>query len=271
MSRYAVLTIDGIKPQVLGLGVFRGSQRPILSSTVDTIVTVPGMHGAYDFGAYMGPRQFDLECAFVTKNSMELQRRVSAFAAFLLGPDGRPRTMPVIFSNDPAKFYMVRYTGDLQIDRVSGLGTFTLPFIAYDPWAYGKDSTAKLLTWDTDYSWDDGFAWSDGYSFDFRGPGTAEVNNIGTLEAEPVIQITGSFSNLSLTMGGIQFTYNVPMDGLLDIDFKRKIVRYGGTQNVLSNTNAKFGKLPPGTSNIIVGGTNLNITMDVIFNFKYAA
>jgi len=252
------------------MGVFRGSQRPILSSTVDTIVTVPGMHGAYDFGATMGPRQFDLECAFVAKNSMELQQRVSAFAAFLLGPDGRPRTMPVVFSNDPTKQYMVRYSGDLPIDRVSGLGTFTLPFIAYDPWAYSKDSTSDLLTWDTDYTWEDDFAWDDGYSFDFRDPGTVEINNLGTLNAEPIIEITGSFSSLSLTVGGVVFTYNTSMSGTLVLDFKRKTAKIG-TQNVLQNTNAQFGKLPPGISNIVVGGSRLNITMNVNFNFKYAA
>lgn len=82
MSLGAVLTIDGISPVELGLGTFRNSQRPILSSTVDNTVTVPGMHGAYDFGATMGPKSFELECAFITRNHIELQQRVSALAAF---------------------------------------------------------------------------------------------------------------------------------------------------------------------------------------------
>lgn len=271
MSNDAVLTIDGVTPRALGLSVFGRTQRPILSSTVDTIVTVPGMHGAYDFGATMGPRQFELECAFIARNHMELQQRVSTFAAFLLGPDGRPRPMRIVFSNDPRKFYTVRYSGDLPIDRISGLGTFTLPFVAYDPWAYSKDSTARLLTWDTDHTWNDGFSWSDGYTFSITGPTTVQVNNLGTLNAEPVIVISGNFNSLLLTLGGVQFTYDVPMNGRLEINFKRKVVIYGGTQNVLQNTNAKFGKLPPGISNIVVGGSGLNIIMDVIFNFKYAA
>lgn len=271
MSRYVVLTLDEKTPQELGMGAFRGSQRPILSSTVDTVVTVPGMHGAYDFGATMGPRPFDLECAFVAKNSMELQQRVSAFAAFLLGPDGRPRTMPIIFSNDPLKQYMVRYSGDLPIDRVSGLGTFTLPFVAYDPWAYSKESTSDLLTWDTDYTWDDDFTWGDGYSFRFTSPGSVEINNIGTLNAEPIIEITGNFASLSLTVGGVVFTYNTSMySNTLTLDFRRKSAMIG-TQNVLQNTNAQFGKLPPGTSNIVVGGSVLNIALDIVFKYKYAA
>lgn len=270
MSNDAVLTIDGVTPRALGLGVFGKTQRPILSSTVDTIVTVPGMHGAYDFGATMGPRQFELECAFIARNHMELQQRVSALAAFLLDGNGKPRTMPIIFANQPDRQYMVRYVGDLAIERIVGLGTFTLPFTAFDPWAYSKESTSDLLTWDADYTWEDDFAWDDGYSFDFRGPGTVEINNLGTLNAEPIIEIIGSFSSLSLTVGGVVFTYNVPMSGTLVIDFKRKTAKIG-TQNVLQNTNGQFGKLPPGISNITVGGAALNITMDVNFNFKYAA
>lgn len=270
MSHDSVLTLDGVTPKSLGMGVFRRTQRPILSSTVDTIVTVPGMHGGYDFGATMGPKQFELECAFFAKNHIELQQRVSALAAFLLDGDGRPRTMPIIFANDPMKFYTVRYVGDLAIDRIVGLGTFTLPFTAYDPWAYGKESTSDLLTWDTDYTWEDDFSWSDGYSFSFSGPGLAEINNQGSLNAEPVIRISGSFTSLSLTVGDVVFKYNVPMSGTLELDFKRKTAKMG-TQNVLQNTNAKFGKIPPGTSEIFVSGLGMNITMDVIFNFKYAA
>ncbi|CAH1226171.1 hypothetical protein PAECIP111890_05903 [Paenibacillus sp. JJ-223] len=121
--------------------------------------------------------------------------------------------MPVVFSNDPTKQYMVRYTGDLPIDRVRGLGTFKLPFVAYDPWAY-KETTSDLLRWDTDYTWEDDFAWDEGYSFDFRDPGEVEINNLGILNAEPIIEIIGTFSSLSLTVGGVVFTYNIPMSGI---------------------------------------------------------
>lgn len=266
----SVLTLDGVTPKELGMGVFRKTQRPILSSTVDNIVTVPGMHGAYDFGASLGPKPFELECSFITKNHIELQQRVSALAAFLLDGDGRPRTMPIVFANQPDRHYMVRYVGSLDIDRIGGLGMFNLPFTAYDPFAYSKQSTYDLFTWDTDYTWEDDFAWSDSYSFEFSGPAAAEINNRGTLNVKPRIRITGSFSTLSLTIGAVVFTYNVPMSGTLELDFRRKTAKIGN-ENVLQNTNARFGKIPPGTSNIVVGGSGLDITMDVIFNFKYAA
>jgi predicted phage tail component-like protein len=270
MASDAVLTLDGVTPAELGMGVFRRTQRPILSPTVDMTTAIPYMPGAYDFGATLGPKPFSLECAFIARDYLELQQRVSNLAAFLLDDDGCPRTMPIVFAMDPSKQYSVRYSGDLQIDRLAGLGTFTLPFVAYDPYAYSVDSTYDLVTWDTPLPWGD-LRWSDGFSFTLTGSGAAEVNNIGHLNAEPIIRITGAFSSLSLTFGGGTFEYYTPFSGTLEVDFKRKLVR-SGTTSLMLNTNAwLFSKLPPGVSSIIVGGSGINISMDVIFNFKYAS
>ncbi|WFB57469.1 distal tail protein Dit [Paenibacillus sp. BR1-192] len=268
MSHDSVLTLDGVTPKSLGMGVFRRTQRPILSSTVDTIVTVPGMHGAYDFGATMGPKQFELECAFFSKNHIELQQRVSALAAFLLDGDGRPRTMPIIFANQPDRQYMVRYLGDLQIDRISGLGTFTLPFTAFDPFAYStywshEINVDSLVFVDSDIYVDTA------YEFSINGPQTIPTYNTGNQNAQPIIEINGAFSYLSLMVGGVEFIYTVPMSGTLTLDFQRKTARIG-TQNVLQNTNARFGKLPVGISNIQVDGTGLNFNMTIKFRQKYA-
>lgn len=265
----SVLTIDGIPPSELGLGIFRNSQRPILSSTVDNTVTIPGMHGAYDFGATMGPKQFELECAFITRNHIELQRRVSALAAFLLDGDGRPRTMDIIFANSPDRKYSVRYVGSLNIDRIAGLGTFTLPFTAFDPFGYSTYTTLEINVDNTVITVDSDLLLDSGYTFTLNGPQSVQIHNIGTLNVEPVVEIRGSFTRLILTVGGVDFIYNQPMSGTLILDFKRKTAKIGN-QSVLMNTNARFGKIPRGASNIIVSGAGININMAVIFRQKYA-
>ena len=264
----SVLTIDGIPPSELGLGVFRNSQRPILSSTVDNTVTIPGMHGAYDFGATMGPKQFELECAFIEKNHMELQQRASALAAFLLDGDGRPRTMDIVFANSPDRKYSVRYVGSLNIDRISGLGTFTLPFTAFDPFAYSVTSSLDVNV-DSEILVDSDINVDISYSHTIYTPQTITVFNYGNQNAQPVITIRNEFSTLSLSVGGVEFTYNTYMNGVLEIDFKRKTVSRSGV-NLLKNTNARFGKIPVGESQILVNGTGLNMIMDIQFNYKYA-
>lgn len=268
MASDAVLTLDGKTPKELGMGVFQRTQRPILAPTVDNVVTVPYMHGAYDFGATMGPRQFTLECAFIARNHIELQQRVSALAGFLLDGDGRPRTMAIVFANQPDRQYTVRYTGDLQIDRIAGLGMFTLPFTAYDPFAYSTWQSDELNV-DSPVYVDSDIYVDTGYSFIVTTAQTIHIYNYGNQNAQPIIEISGAFSSLSLTVGGVIFSYNVPMSGTLTLDFARKTARIG-TTNVLQNTNAQFGKVAPGTSGIVVAGSGLNFTMTLKFRQKYA-
>ncbi|WP_231578472.1 distal tail protein Dit [Paenibacillus sp. FSL H7-0357] len=256
------------RPQDLGLQTLRESQRPILPPTVDRIYTVPYMHGAYDFGSDMGPRSLPLECAFMERNSYQLQRRVSALAAHLVDGDGRPRTMSLIFSNQPDRHYMVRLSGQLPIDRMVGLGKFSLPMVAYDPFAYSIYDSDDInvdspVLVDTEVSVDAA------YEFAVTGPVTLVVDNFGALNVKPVIEIAGSFGTLSLTVGGVVTTYNAAMSGTLILDFQRGTARIGST-NLLLNTNARFGALSPGVSSVIVGGTGLNFSMSIKFKAKYA-
>lgn len=268
MSADVVLTLGGKTPRELGMRVLRESQRPIAPSTVDNLVTVPYMHGAYDFGAYLAPRQLTLECALVAKNSIELQQLISALARFLIGADGRPKTMPIIFRSQPDRWYMARYSGDLQINRVVGLGTFTLPFTAYDPFAYSTYESIDINVDNENINVDSDISVDTAYAFNVSSPSTLSVTNNGNQNVEPVIQVTGSFNYLSITLGGVEFIYKVPMSGTLLIDFKRKTAMLGST-NALHNTNARFGKLPAGVSQVVVSGTGLNISMSIVFRNKF--
>ncbi|MNI66238.1 Phage tail protein [compost metagenome] len=204
----------------------------------------------------------------MAKDYRELQERVSNLAAFLLDADGRPRTMPIIFANQPDRQYTVRYSGDLQIDRIAGLGTFTLPFTAYDPFAYSIWESDSLNV-DSLISVDSDIYVDTGYVFTINNPQTITIYNYGNQNAQPIIEISGAFSSLSLTVGGVVFIYNVPMSGTLVLDFKRKTAKIG-TTNVLPNTNRQFGKLSKGTSSIVVGGSGLNFNLTLKFRQKYA-
>lgn len=263
-----VLSLGGLTPKELGMKTLRKSQRPILPPTVDRVLTIPGMHGAYDFGADMGPRPSDLDCVFLARNSFELQQRISVLAAHLVDGDGRPRTMPLVFSATPDRNLMVRYNGNLPIDRIAGLGTFTLPLIAYDPFFYQTEDAQQTATWDTDMSWDTDVEWGDDYSFEITGPQTMSINNYGSLNARPTIEITGNFNSLSLTVGGKNLTYSAPMSGTLVLDFALRTIKHNGI-NVIGNSNGVFGALPVGWSDVIVDGSGINVLMDINFRAKY--
>ncbi|WP_059049067.1 distal tail protein Dit [Paenibacillus senegalimassiliensis] len=255
-------------PSELGMRVTRGTQRPVLPPTVDNFVAVPGMHGAWDFGAYMGPRPLALECEFGTRNSFELQRRINVLAAYLLGSDGRPRTMPIIFNNQPDRQIMARYSGEISLERIAGLGKFVLPMIAFDPFAYSVYESLDINV-DSIILVDSDVLVDTGYTFTISGPGSYAAYNYGDLAVAPVVELSGAFSSLNLSIGGVTFSYLEPFTGNLTIEFARKLV-YSGSTNLLHKTNASFGMLPPGTSQMMVSGSGLNINLDLRFREKYA-
>jgi phage-related protein len=259
-----VKTLAGKNPKELGLLFLRNSQVPILPTTHDRFFAIPGLNGALDYGADVEPRIFNLECAFNTKNPYDLQKHVERFARVLVGENGKPKTVNLIFYSTKDKEYFVRYSGALSISRVAGQGKFMLPVIAFNPFSRlieraGDIDSSSLITWDHTYAPDDK------YSFTLIGPATIEVNNFGTLEASPLTRITGSFTNLTIQVGDKIFSYNQPLlNDVLEINHELMTAKVGLT-NVLKHSSGDFISLNVGYNDVIIGGTDLNITIDFDF------
>jgi predicted phage tail component-like protein len=130
-------TLGGKTAKELGIIMLRSSQRPVLPGTVDRTLAIPGRHGAWDFGADLAARRFDLECALIADDVASREAAISALAAHLVDSTGRPRELDLIFDNVPDRKYRVRYSGTLPIDRLANTGRFTLPLVAFDPFATG--------------------------------------------------------------------------------------------------------------------------------------
>lgn len=262
-----VASIGGMTPAQLGLHTLRDSQRPVAPGTVDTTVSMPGMHGAYDFGATLGPLPLPLDCAFATSSAYELQRLVSKLAQLLIDGNGRPRTLALEYSNRPGQVYYVRYSGTAPIQRIVGLGRFTLPMVAFDPFAYTPFDTSEINV-DTKIPVDMALSVDASYGIALTSPGVLVVDNFGTQDARPIIEVAGSFTSLTVTLGGKTTTYSQPHSGTITLDFAKRIARSGAV-NVFSNTNRTFGSLPVGKSDVAIGGTGINITVRVKFKAKF--
>ncbi|WP_010278790.1 phage tail domain-containing protein [Paenibacillus senegalensis] len=136
-------TLGGKTARQLGVVMKGSSQRPILPGTNDKTLTIPGKNGAWDFGADMGTRLFSLDLAFITKDYVTLQQAISNFAAHLVDSYGKPRKLELRFDARPGQHFIVRYSGNLPIERIAGFGQFTLPLVAFDP--YARDNRESLL------------------------------------------------------------------------------------------------------------------------------
>lgn len=188
-------SLGGVDFRDFGIIILRGSKAPILPETKDSTVTVPGMTGVYDYGATLGARMIELECAFVGfRSPADLQQAVRRFAAHLVDEYGRPRVMPLRIDWEPDVEYMVRYSGSLAIERLASLGTFTLPLLAADPFAYAVVDDV----------------------FSFTAPGNYRFFRRGTAPSYPRIEIQGTSSGsgnaaITVELGGKAITYTGPL------------------------------------------------------------
>ncbi|MNL25722.1 Phage tail protein [compost metagenome] len=128
----------------LGFLVLRSTNRPGLPGTVDRTLSIPGRNGLWDYGADMGARSFTIDCAFITQDSFELQNAIATLSAHLIDSFGKPRTLELKFRERPNQTFIVRFMGSLDIERIMGLGKFSIPLTAFDPFAYGPEQLQEL-------------------------------------------------------------------------------------------------------------------------------
>ncbi|WP_025848673.1 phage tail domain-containing protein [Paenibacillus ehimensis] len=159
----------------LGLILLRSSQRPALPNTRDRLLQISGRHGSWDFGADLEARHFSLECAWVTKNAAELQVKTVELAAHLVDSYGRPRDLELRFDTRPGQYFTVRYSGSFPVERIAGLGKFSLPLVAFDPFAYGPEKIYETTITASPFSF--------------------EIDSGGNVRTQPVIVLTNAGTN----------------------------------------------------------------------------
>lgn len=137
----------------LGFRVLEESEDGLLPATVDHTLQISGRHGLYDFGAELGAKVFTFKCAFVSDgtnydapSAAELQRRIRSLATHLLDSYGRPKTVNLIRDIEPNLTYRVRLSGDADLQRIiyGSAGFFTLPLVAFDPFARGPEEIEEF-------------------------------------------------------------------------------------------------------------------------------
>lgn len=266
------LTIDGKHISELNLQLLRDHQNPAAPSTRDNVMTIPGMHGAYDFGASLGVREFLLPVHLKLKDEYEtLSSAIRKVMAVFIDPYGKPKTVKLIFDYDPDKYYMVRYSGNIPINRLFSMGKFELPLTAYDPYAY------SVLESSNDIRWQDMIPWTSDIPISYKKSSYTITNNqilnldnFGHQVVRPIIEISGSANNLTLILKGESFSLGSFANSTFLIDSERYAVMKDG-QNFLFKMQGDLEKLEliPGSNLIQIGGSNLNFNITFRYRAKY--
>lgn len=261
--------LDGVNLEDLGVRVSREYQHPAAPETRDYTMEIPGRHGAWDFGADLGPRRIELPCFVVKNTPADVQRTIRALMAHLFDAYGRPKTMWLVFSTEPDKYYLARISGGLPVERIYRVGRFVLPFVAYDPFAYSVATNdevvwgSETITFEADYL----MGHTGGQVQTVTSPQSYIVTVMG-YTVRPTILVNGTGSNVTISANGKSFSLGSFVDANWIVDGENYTVTKGG-KNALSEFSGDFLDLLPGENTVTISGSGLNLTVQIKFRDKY--
>lgn len=263
-------TLDGVAAKDLNIVMGRDSDRPIAPSTVDRFLSIPGRNGILSFGSDVGARYFNLVCNVITKDYRTLQAATERVASVLLDGYGKPKQIKLVFDARPDRYYLVKYSGSLTIDRLFGYGQFSLPLVTIgEPFARSLTNSGDGVKWGSQVTWGSNVRWGDAWAYHANGSGTVDINNWGTMIVKPVIEVNGSFSTLSLSCNGKTLNYNTTLNNdMLAINCESMTIKQG-SNNMLNYMTGDFIELAAGVNKVTISGTSLNADVSFKFNAKY--
>lgn len=170
-NRESDVFIDDVRLQDLGVIVRLSSQEPAVPNIRNQSVVVPNRHGAFDYGGWLEPREFVLNCVLNRRaNYAELKQAIRDLNALFIDEWGRPKTVRLVFGDDPSVHYNVRLTGGVQMERIAKHGIFSLYLTAYDPFAYAPSDCYDpdfVPSYDTSVEYDSGVKYANQTSTPF--------------------------------------------------------------------------------------------------------
>lgn len=262
--------IDDTLLQDEGIAVLLSSEEPALPSMRNIPVTVPGRHGAYDFGAYFEPRTFVLNIVFPRQSYADLKYQIRQFMRKFTDEYGRPKTVRLRFGDEVDKYYNVRLTDAIPVERAAERGFLTIPLTAFDPYAYST-VMADEVVWGSEVVT---FEWhyllgmgGTGGGFTVTRPQTIPIYVDGE-SLRPVIEIDGTASGLMVSANGKSFRLPNFTSTRWIIDGENYVVTRNGSED-LASLAGDFIELMHGDNNVIISGIGLNFELTIKYRDKY--
>jgi len=262
-----MITLDGKRPSELGFVVLAGHKNDILPEVESVTVSIPGKHGLYYLDSRFNARTFEIPCGIVQQKTWgDLQQIVRGIASFFVDPYGKPREIKLKFDYEPDKFYIVRYSGSLPIERLVRLGKFTLPLTAYDPFAKFVVPTDEIIM-DSDVPILSDITLDAVYTFRIITSQTIQVINDGNIAVRPTILIDGTTSRLTVQNTDTDQAFYIDnINQPVEVNGENYAVKIGGVSS-LSALKGDFIELLPGANNIVVDPSGS--TVQLIFRFYH--
>lgn len=253
--------------------VMKSKDRPILPDPKVITEDLDQMDGSHDFSDTNQDERTKYKDRIITvtfslteKDSSVLRVKAHQIARWLNCGESR-----LTFDDETAVYYIARVNNKISFEKqIISLQEFTVQFKA-KPYAYSVvDSTVDQLQLGMDLQLGYGYK-LDMYAteYDVVGSDIITIYNAGDY-VKPKIEITGTFTNLTLACNNKALTYNSALTAnhtlIIDLD------KYNATldsANVNNNLSGSFFELVNGDNLLTITGTSVNIHMKLIFNYMY--
>jgi predicted phage tail component-like protein len=264
-----MITLDGKRPSELGFVVLADHKNDMLPEVENVTLSIPGRHGLYYLDSRFNARTFEIPCGIIQQKTWgDLQHIVRRLASFFVDPYGKPRAIKLKFDYEPDKFYIVRYSGSLSIERLIRLGRFTLSLTAYDPFAKFVVPSDEIIM-DSDVPILSDITLDAVYTFQVRTPQTIQVINDGNIAVRPTIFINGITSRLSIQNTDTNQSFYINnINQPVEVNGENYTVKIGGVSS-LSALKGDFIELLPGVNNIMVDPSGSTVQLTFRFYHQY--
>lgn len=269
--------LDGKPFSYFGIELISPADHPMAPQTEDITLKVPGRDGLYHFGSTFGERNFSFECGVIREiDETEMQRKLREFTAFLLDAYGKPREIKITFDYEPEKYYLVKFAGQISASRFYSIGTFTLPFTAFDPYAYAEmnayDSPSNH-EYGTGLEYDSGLFYDNPKSFQWTYPKHfSGVYNHGFQHTHLNLTITGKVTNPKITNQTTGETILLPSLSLstdsLVVSTKDFTVKKNGV-NAMNSYSGEFLYLVSGENSLMFEGESPSATVNYEWKHRF--
>jgi hypothetical protein len=130
----------------------------------------------------------------VRKGKIEIQRAIRLLNAHLIDNHGRPKTFKLKFGYEPDRYYNVRYSGQIPVERLFGrIGKAANPLICFEGLAYSVAKNHEV-TWGITI-----ISFASDFLMGHTGSGAVEIrSNTSTIVSltgvnlRPIIIVSGS-------------------------------------------------------------------------------
>lgn len=266
----SLVYVDDFCLQDLGLSVRLSSSEPALPNIRNQSVVVPNRHGAFDYGGWLEPREFVLNCVLNRRaNYTELKQAIRDLNALFIDEWGRPKTVRLAFGDEPSVHYNVRLTDGVQMERIAKQGIFSLTLTAFDPYAYSNVSSEEVV-WGSDDIY-----FTATYKLGHENVGTVRITAPTTIKStvdggalRPTFELVGTATSVQMSANNKSFSLGAFSNATIIIDGANFSVHKDGI-STLALMSGDFLELLNGENTIQITGSVMNFDLRVKFRDKY--